>query len=134
MLFNIRLGEILTERNLKQADLCRMTGISTALMSKYMTGKASPSLDNAQSIAVALGITLDYLVGRDNKDRSLSKKHTALLGMFDRLNDDGQNTLMNVLSSLKLSHEKQKGTTTSVVQNNLGGVNNLAVNGNVYNK
>lgn len=134
MLFKTRLGEILAEQNLKQADLCRMTGLSTALVSKYMTGKASPSLDNAQSIASALGITLDYLVGRDSRGCNLSKKQTTLLGMFDGLNEEGQNTLMNVLNALKLSHAKQKGTTTSVVQKNLGGINNLAVNGNIYSR
>lgn len=130
MLFKIRLGEILAEQNLKQADLCRMTGISTALMSKYMTGKASPSLDNAQSIASALGITLDYLVGRDSRYCSLSKKQMALLGMFDGLNDEGQNTLLNVLGSLEVSHSKHNPSSSSVVQKNSGGTNFLATGGN----
>lgn len=104
MLFKTRLGEILAEQKLKQADLCRMTGISTALMSKYMTGKASPSLDNAQSIAAALGITLDYLVGREQAAPPLSQVKTDLLADYDSLDMEGQNLIQAMLSSLKRTH------------------------------
>ena len=118
MLFRTRLSEILLEQNLKQADLCWMTGISTALMSKYMTGKASPSLDNAQSIASDLGITLDYLVGREQSYLSLSKAKTALLADYDSLNKEGQNLIMNMLGSLRVTHSKNQQLTAGVVQNN----------------
>ena len=131
MLFKTRIAEILEEQKLKQADLCRMTGISTALMSKYMTGKASPTLDKAQTIANALGITLDYLVGHKTAIASLPKVHSDLLEGFNVLNDDGQNLIMGVLGSLKLSHAKGNN---AVVQKIIGGKNNYNVNGNVYNK
>ena len=52
------------EKNLKQADLCRMTGIQTSLMSNYVNGKKSPTISNASLIADALDISLDQLAGR----------------------------------------------------------------------
>ena len=54
MKFKNSLAEILAEQNLKQADLCRMTGISTALMSNYMTGKASPCHDKRVNLQGAI--------------------------------------------------------------------------------
>lgn len=129
MKFKNSLAEILAEQNLKQADLCRMTGISTALMSKYMTGKASPSLDNALMIAKALGITLDYLAGRRSNSTCLSKAQTTLLSDFEKLNDDGQEALLFMLGSLKQSHPKQR-ISSGIVQANIGNGNVLAVGDN----
>lgn len=132
MLFKTRLGEILLEKNLKQADLCRKTGISTALMSKYMTGKASPSLDNAQSIANALGITLDYLVGKEQAAPPLPKDKAELLADYDSLNSEGQILIMHLLGSLKLSHSKTRSNTLITSGDN--GNNYGVVGGNFSSK
>ena len=37
--FNENLKLLLLEKNMKQADLCRMTGIQTSLMSEYINGR-----------------------------------------------------------------------------------------------
>lgn len=129
MKFNDSLARILAEQNLRQADLCRMTGISTALMSKYMTDKASPSLDNALTIAKALGITLDDLVGHKRDSTRLTKKQTTLLNDFEGLNDDGQNLVITMLGSLKVSHAKKEQKRSAVVQQNSGGTNFLVTGG-----
>ena len=62
--FNENLKLLLLEKNMKQADLCRMTGIQTSLMSEYINGRKSPTIGNAILIADALNISLDHLVGR----------------------------------------------------------------------
>lgn len=62
--FNENLKLLLLEKNMKQADLCRMTGIQTSLMSEYISGRKSPTIGNAILIADALSISLDDLVGR----------------------------------------------------------------------
>lgn len=129
MTFKTRITEILEEQNLKQADLCRMTGISTALMSNYVTGKASPSLDNAMAIANALGVTLDYLVGHKTDVLSLSKEKAKLISVFDRLNPDGQNLLFRILDSLSLSHAKNSNNDFSVIHTSDTGSNYGMVGG-----
>lgn len=65
MKFKENLKQILNNRKLKQAELCRMTGIQTSLMSEYLSGKKSPTIGNALLIADALNISLDTLVGKD---------------------------------------------------------------------
>ena len=60
--FNENLKLLLLEKNMKQADLCRMTGIQTSLMSEYINGRKSPTIGNAILIADALNISLDDLI------------------------------------------------------------------------
>ena len=62
--FNENLRLLLIQKEMKQADLCRMTGIQTSLMSEYISGRKSPTIRNAILIADAFDISLDTLVGR----------------------------------------------------------------------
>lgn len=64
MRFKDNLNCLLKEKSLKQVDLCRLTGIQTSLMSKYISGKKSPTIKNAVLIADSLHISLDELVGK----------------------------------------------------------------------
>lgn len=63
--FSDILRDLLKKQNLKQADLCRMTGIQSSLVSDYLAGKKSPTIGNAILIADALHISLDSLVGNE---------------------------------------------------------------------
>lgn len=64
MNFKESIIKLLGERQMKQSDLCKMTGIPSSLMSNYTTGKKTPTLNNAIIMANALNITLDELAGR----------------------------------------------------------------------
>lgn len=57
------LSKLLDERDLKQADLSRMTGIPTSLISNYIKGTKSPSLSNAVALSKAFGVSIDTLAG-----------------------------------------------------------------------
>ena len=66
MEFNESLKRLLIEKNMKQADLCRLAHIQTSLMSEYINGKKSPTIGNAIQIADALDISLDVYVSQLN--------------------------------------------------------------------
>ena len=83
---------------MRQADLCRLTGIRSSLMSDYISGKKSPTIRNAVLIADALHISLDTLVGREpdpcqpqgdmailsvTRDQGASQKGAALFAGCD---------------------------------------------------
>ena len=55
--FNENLKLLLLEKNMKLADLCRMAGIQTSLMSEYINGRKSPTTGNAILIADVLNIS-----------------------------------------------------------------------------
>lgn len=101
MEFSESLNAILRNQNIKQADLCRMTGISIGLMSGYCTGKTEPSLTKAIVIADALQITLDELAGREPPKKASEKK---LLSDFRQLTDEGQEVVSNLAYSLRMTY------------------------------
>lgn len=103
--FNDNLKLLLKNRNLKQADLCRMTGIQTSLMSDYLGGKKSPTIGNAILIADALNISLDTLVGKSTysspEEQQSSKVLTELYEVAKGLSEDEQLYLLDTVKALK---------------------------------
>lgn len=103
--FNENLRFLLKEQALRQADLCRMTGIQTSLMSDYIGGKKSPTIGNAILIADALGISLDALVEkRAGQPADVQKRPTvydAICEAARDLTEDEQRFLVEIMKALK---------------------------------
>jgi transcriptional regulator with XRE-family HTH domain len=59
--FDKRLTKAMDERGVSQADLCRMTGLASSMVSHYCTGQRMPSIAAALKIAKALGTTVSFL-------------------------------------------------------------------------
>lgn len=104
MNFADSLNKILDSRGLKQADLCRMSGLPTAMVSNYCNGKKIPTLTSAIAMADALQISLDELSGCEPPKRDLEQE---LLNHFRELNEEGQEVAVNTVSGLKLAYKKR---------------------------
>lgn len=63
-----------------QEKLCEMTGISSTLMSQYERQLSVPKVDTARRLADALGVSVDYLVGRTNMYLVEYPRETEQLG------------------------------------------------------
>ena len=59
--FALRLTKKMAERGVSQADLCRLTGLASSMVSHYCTGQRTPSIAAAIKIAKALNTTVDQL-------------------------------------------------------------------------
>ena len=103
--FNENLKLLLLEKNMKQADLRRMTGIQTSLMSEYINGRKSPTIGNAILIADALNISLDDLVGRKwntCRDQKKPGEYTDELSeTLNKLTEKECIFVMDVIKALK---------------------------------
>lgn len=60
MTFSEKLKKVMQELNLKQNQVCSMTGKSKGSVSQYLSGKQIPSEDTQSEIAVSLGLTPDH--------------------------------------------------------------------------
>ena len=60
-----RIKEGLELRNLKQADLVEMTGISKGALSSYISGRYIPKQNNIYLISKALNVSEAWLMGND---------------------------------------------------------------------
>ena len=62
MEFAGHLRHLMEERGIIQAELARRSGLSTALIAMYLSGKRlSPTLSNAKTLARGLGVTMEQL-------------------------------------------------------------------------
>lgn len=61
--FRTRLAECLEARNITPAELSRLTNLSKATISMYLSGKIEPKQSSVYVMAKALNVTVEYLMG-----------------------------------------------------------------------
>ena len=122
--FNTRLLEKMSERGITQADLCRLTGLASSMVSHYCTGQRIPSVPAALKIAKILYTTVDYLaygnysytkgVADENLAVSENENHyktkpilyecsideQSIIDKFRLLNKDGQRKIIDYIDDL----------------------------------
>ncbi|WP_151781230.1 LexA family protein [Acinetobacter bereziniae] len=68
MFMHERIQQKLEEKNLKQADIARATGKSTAAVTKWLKGDNIPKAENLKAIAKLLNVSDEWLLtGKENK-------------------------------------------------------------------
>ena len=122
--FDRRLNEKMGELSISQADLCRLTGLASSMISHYCTGQRIPSIPAALKIAKVLNTSVDYLAfGNQVKDdesaedqlsaserkiryaaKRLSPERVedeqSLIGMFRMLSNEGQTKVFSYVEDL----------------------------------
>lgn len=62
-------AQLLAEKNLKAADVCRATGIKSPVFSEWKKGKSKPNTEKMLKIANFLGVSVEYLMtGKESID------------------------------------------------------------------
>ena len=64
--FSDRLRLIMSERNITQAELCRMTGIPKSAVNQYLSGRFCPRQSRTEIICRSLNVNPAWLIGLDN--------------------------------------------------------------------
>ena len=77
-------------------------GMAESTVSLYETGKRSPDIQSLIRIADFFDVSLDYLCGRkcDNSERAISSKQSKVLSLFDDLNEEGKEKLIDYADDL----------------------------------
>lgn len=57
-----RINDLLEIKKISQKDLAINSGLSEVTICRYINHKRVPRADNLQSIAMALGVSVDYLI------------------------------------------------------------------------
>lgn len=65
-----RIRELREDRDLRQIDVARATGIDQKTLSNYETGKTNPDAYAIVTLAEFFGVTCDYLLGVTERDLS----------------------------------------------------------------
>ena len=64
--FGERLKELRQDKNLTQVDLALKIGVGKSIVSLWEKNECEPTLSKLIVIADYFGVTIDYLVGREN--------------------------------------------------------------------
>lgn len=64
-----RIEVLLTKHGMKQSDLAKAVGISTGLISQWKNRSQQPSAKKLQMVADYFGVSVDYLLGKESKEK-----------------------------------------------------------------
>ncbi len=65
-LFISRVNELLEKKGLSQKQLAKMSNITESSLSRYLAGILQPRIDVIRNIALALGVSVSFLIGDTN--------------------------------------------------------------------
>jgi transcriptional regulator with XRE-family HTH domain len=120
----VRIISQLKKLGLKQADLCRETGLSTTAISQYCTGKRIPDTASLYKMATVLKTSMEWLLtGESLTTESLTNEKSTcdgiplveseadLIAMFRLLDEKGRETAFDFVTML---YEKATGEKASI--------------------
>jgi len=71
--FKERLVELKLEKKLSSKEIAEIIGVSKRAVNEYLKGDINPSIQNLIKLADLFNCSLDYLVGRDFKQKEKTK-------------------------------------------------------------
>ena len=80
MEFKDVLKELRIKRGYSQVSLAKALGVSKSLIGAYETGDRKPSFESQEEIADFFNVSIDYLLGRENKSTYRSRSRCSRSG------------------------------------------------------
>ena len=75
-----RIKGLLEQEKISQQELANKIGMSAASIGRYITGSRVPKANVIEKIAVALGVTTDFILGRE----SIKKDYDEIVRLIER--------------------------------------------------
>jgi len=106
MEFGERLAYIRKEKKISQSDLAKRIGIHPNVLGRYERGEARPFVEMAAKLAIALGVSTDYLLG--NSDLDFGVDTLKRLAEIDKLPQQKKTQIFEVIDSLILGYKAKE--------------------------
>ncbi len=84
MAFGGRITLVRKRKKITQSELGKLANVSADIVGKYERNEMKPSIETARTLANALNVTLDYLVGDIDTtvfDKDITKRIEAIIDM-----------------------------------------------------
>lgn len=100
-----QLKKLRVDKNFTQSDMANVLGITQQAVARWENGKSEPDVTTLGWLANFFHVTTDYLLGRESESVSeMTREERRLLTDYNSLTAEGKQTLLNVLSGLKITH------------------------------
>lgn len=103
-MFNNTFKELRLQRAMSQKQLARELNCSQSTVGYWESGERIPSFDKLQSIANFFGVTVDYLLGRE-EERDPTKLDDFSYALFNEtkdLTEEDKQQLMDMAKFLRM--------------------------------
>ena len=95
---SVNIKEIRLHKGLTQAEVASALGVSSVVYSRYETGSRQPSIDVLIQMADIFGVTVDYLLGRQEiEDSTLSEYELSLLIASRKADERAKKDALDIL-------------------------------------
>lgn len=85
-----RVQLLMMSHHMTKAELAKAIGASTGNISDWTSGKTKPGIEKMIRIADYFNVSLDYLVGRDDRFPSPSPDSWELIRIYEALDREGK--------------------------------------------
>lgn len=92
-IFSTRLGMLIQEKGLSQAELSSELGMSRQALNSYVLGDTMPDIERLDDIASYFNVTYDFLMGKSESRKRKNLNITERIG----LDDESIETLANAM-------------------------------------
>ncbi|WP_246419513.1 helix-turn-helix domain-containing protein [Caproicibacterium amylolyticum] len=115
-------AELLNKNSVTPYRVYKETGVPQSSLSEWKRGNSMPKIDKIQKIADYFGVSVDYLLGNEQKGRasSLDEKKPeditlddftyAFLDESKELTDENKQKLLEMARFFKMQQDKEKKT------------------------
>ncbi|MCP9491973.1 MAG: helix-turn-helix domain-containing protein [Solirubrobacteraceae bacterium MAG38_C4-C5] len=107
MEFPKRLAALRKERGLTQQVLADRAGVHVSQIRRYEGGSSTPTLDVLRQLAIALSVSADALVFRED-ERGPSDDLRLQFEAASQLSEEERAMVRNVLEGILLRHEARR--------------------------
>ncbi len=99
--FAKQIRELRTNRKLKQDELAEIVDVKRSTVGKWENGNNYPNVEVLNNLADYFGVTVDFLLGRDNLPASRQNAMDfKMLEVFNQLNDIGKREALKRVAEL----------------------------------
>lgn len=103
-----KLVEMMVRHNISSYRLSKETGITQATLSRWKTGKTSPSVDTLQSLADYFGVPVDYFLNKKNENSPTELQSGKAIHISNDTEDEDENIQIIHRAAKKMTPENRK--------------------------
>lgn len=93
-----KISELRKEKNRSQSDLAKAVEASRDIIGKYERGGNFPSIEMATKLSEALGVTVDYLIGKERFSK-YNKEAIKRLEGIEKMDISTKNKLFDIIDT-----------------------------------
>ena len=103
-----KVKEIMNVKKINQKELSRLSGITEASVSRYLTGERTPRIDIITNFAKALDVSIEYLldecIEKQNNNNAYDNIAIAIARDGNRLTAEEMNRLIELIIARGKTH------------------------------